>query len=58
MAIDIHQLSSQLLERLANSIYDRDNNQKGFCFNTQELRVVEKWLTDTVQDILKDMGEY
>lgn len=58
MAIDLHFLSSQLLERLANSIYDRDPNKKEFCFSVQEMQVTEKWLKETVQQILKEMAEY
>ncbi len=58
MSIDINFLSSQILERLANSIHDRDPNQNQFCFNIAEVQVVEKWLDETLKDILKKMAEY
>lgn len=58
MSIDINFLSSQLLERLANSIHDRDPNNKNFCFNIAEVQVTEKWLEETMKDILKEMAEY
>ena len=53
MGIDLHFLSQQLLERLANSIHDRDVNQKDFCFNTKELQVVEEWINETFLKIKK-----
>ena len=58
MSIDINFLSSQLLERLANSIMDRDPNKAQFCFNIAEVQVTEKWLEETVNDILKQMADY
>jgi len=58
MSIDINFLSSQLLERLANSIHDRDPNQNQFCFNIAEVQVTEKWLEETIQDVIKQMAEY
>jgi len=48
MDIDLQFLSQQLLERLANSIHDRDNCQKDFCFNIKELHVVEQWLHEII----------
>ena len=53
MDIDINFLSAQLLERLANSIHDRDSANRNFCFNIAEVHVVEKWLTETVKEIRK-----
>jgi len=58
MDIDLHFLSQQLLERLANSIHDRDSNQKDFCFSTKELQLVEEWLVGTVSVALKRTTEY
>lgn len=47
MTIDIYQKSSELLEKLANSIYDRDpNNPKPFFFSLNEVHIVEKWLNE------------
>jgi hypothetical protein len=58
MSIDINFLSSQLLKRLANSIHDRESNFENFCFNIAELQVTEKWLEETMKDIIEKMGEY
>jgi len=48
MNLDLHFLSQQLLELLANSIHDRDNCQNDFCFNVKELHVVEDWLNEII----------
>jgi hypothetical protein len=49
MSFDIHEKSSQLLERLANSIYDRDpNNPNPLCFSTKEMQIVDNWLRETL----------
>ncbi len=58
MAIDIEKLSEQLLERLANSIHDRDAADNKFCFSIAEKLVTEKWIVETLQEITKKMGEY
>lgn len=58
MSIDINFLSSQLLERLANSIMDRDLNKIPFFFNIAEMQVTEEWLNETIKDVLKKMAEY
>jgi len=58
MDIDFHFLSQQLLERLANSIYDRDSNQKDFFFSTKELQLVEEWLIGDVFVSLKRTPAY
>lgn len=54
MNFDVYQKSSDLLEKLANSIFDRDpTNPKPFCFSISELHVVEGWL----KNILKEVTE-
>ncbi len=58
MSIDINFLSSQLLERLANSIHDRDINKSEFCFNIAEVQVTELWLEETIKEIMKTIAEY
>lgn len=51
MKLTIHELSSQLLERLANSIYDRDPaNPNPFFFSINEIRIVEEWLRDVLKE--------
>jgi hypothetical protein len=61
MTFDINAKSAQLLERLANSIYDRDQNnlmKQHFSFNISEIHIVEKWLVDTLAEYRKIMAEY
>lgn len=54
MSIDLYQKSSELLEKLANSIYDRDtNNPNPFFFSVSEVHIVEKWLVE----LMKEMKE-
>jgi hypothetical protein len=49
--IDIHEKSSQLLERLANSIFDRDTtNPNPLCFSTKEIHIVEEWIRELLKD--------
>jgi len=55
MSLDINFLSSQLLERLANSIHDRDPNSNQFCFNIAEIQVTEQWLKELIREI-RDNG--
>jgi len=51
MSIDLYQKSSELLEKLANSIYDRDpTNPNPFCFNVAEMHIVEEWLKELIKD--------
>jgi hypothetical protein len=54
MSIDLYQKSSELLEKLANSIYDRDpGNPNPFFFNVAEVHLVENWLTEMIKEIEK-----
>jgi len=53
MTIDIYAESTDLLERLANSIYDRDPN-KFLFFSINEIQLVEKWLIDIIKHVRKD----
>jgi hypothetical protein len=49
MCIDLYQKSTELLEKLANSIYDRDpQNPNPFFFNMAEIHIVEKWLSEVL----------
>lgn len=63
MSIDINARAAELLERLANSVYDRDpkikiDGENPFCFRIKEIQIVEKFLTDTIQEAFKLAGEY
>ena len=54
MSIDLYQKSSELLERLANSILDRDpQNPNPFCFNVAEVHIVEEWLKELLHGSCK-----
>lgn len=55
MDIDLHAKSQQLLEMLANAIYDREDPlPKPFFFSIAEVHLAEKWLRDFIKDIKKD----
>ena len=55
MTIDLHAKSQDLLERLANSIHDREpKNTSPFFFNIAEIHAAEKWLQDFIKEIKKD----
>lgn len=63
MSIDINAKAAQLLERLANSIYDRDHKATiditiPFAFRTTEIQIVENFLQDTIQEAFKQAAEY
>jgi len=48
--MDIHVQSRILLERLANSIFDRDPLTKSpVYFTTKESHIVEQWIKDVLK---------
>lgn len=47
--IDIYAKSSQLLESLANSIYDR-MPEKPLFFSAKEISIVENFIKELIQD--------
>lgn len=52
MDIDFHLKSVQLLERLANSIYERDSkNPNLVCFSANEVQVVKEWIKDLIKEL-------
>ncbi len=52
MAIDIYAKSVQLLERVANSVHERDPKTPNLlCFNISEVHVVEEWLKELLREI-------
>ena len=52
MSIDLYQKSSELLEKLANSIYDRDpGNPNPFFFSLAEIHIVENWLSEFMKEV-------
>lgn len=55
MEIDLYAKSQQLLETLANSIYDRDpKSVNSFFFNISEIQVAEKWLLEFIRELKED----
>lgn len=54
MSIDIYAKSVQILERIANSVHDRDPKAPNlFCFTISEVHLVESWL----EEILRELRE-
>ena len=54
MEIDIYEKSVQLLERVANSVHDREpKNPNLFTFSLREIHIVEAWL----KELLKELNE-
>lgn len=52
MDIDIRAKSMQLLERVANSVHERDpKNPNLFCFSTSEVQVVEEWVREFIKEL-------
>jgi hypothetical protein len=51
MDIDLHAKALHLLEKIANSVHERDpKNPNLLCFSTTDVQVVEKWLEDFMQE--------
>lgn len=60
MSFDLNAKSSQLLERLANSIHDRDKNNilnQNFCFSLAEIHIVENWLKEVLNEYLQAFAD-
>ncbi len=52
MAIDIYAKSVQLLERVANSVHEREpKNANLLFFNANEVQVVEEWIKELLTEI-------
>jgi len=51
MSIDLYAKAVQLLEKIANSVHERDSkNPNLLCFSTSEVQVVEQWLEEFVKE--------
>ena len=51
MDIDIHAKAMQLLEKIANSVHERDpKNPNLLCFSSTEVQVVEQWLKEFIDE--------
>jgi hypothetical protein len=55
--MDLHVKSEQLLQAIANSVYDRDPQQI-VNFSVKEMHVAEDFLKEFLKDGLKQVGEY
>jgi hypothetical protein len=54
MEFNLHFKAVHLLEKIANSVYERDpNNPNILCFTKAEVEVVEHWLADLIEELLK-----
>ena len=54
MEIDIYAKSVQLLERVANSLHDRDpKNTSLLRFSLKEIHIVENWLKELLTELKK-----
>ncbi len=57
--MDIHVQSRLLLEKLANSLFDREpRNPRPVFFTVKEAHIVEDWLKQVVKEAMKEIGEY
>lgn len=51
MGIDLYSKAVHLLEKIANSVHERDpKNPNLMCFSSAEVYVVEKWLEEFVNE--------
>jgi hypothetical protein len=54
MSIDLYSKAVQLLEKVANSVHERDpKNPNLLCFSYTEVEVVEKWLNDFIRETMQ-----
>lgn len=54
MDINLYAKAVELLEKVANSVHERDSKNPSLnCFSTTEVHLVENWLQDFVTDIAK-----
>jgi hypothetical protein len=52
MYIDIYAKSVQLLERVANSVHDRDpKNPNLLTFSIKEIHIVEEWMRELINEV-------
>jgi hypothetical protein len=61
MYIDIYAKSVQLLERVANSVHDRDpKNPNILNFSIKEIHIVEEWMRELINDVeqKQEIGEF
>jgi hypothetical protein len=51
MELDLYSKAMQLLEKIANSVHERDpKNPNLMCFSTTEVQLVEQWLKEFMNE--------
>ncbi len=51
MELDLHSKAMQLLEKIANSVHERDpKNPNLMCFSITEVQLVEQWLKEFMNE--------
>lgn len=52
MSVDLYAKSVHLLERIANSMHEREpKNHNSLCFSSNEVQIVEAWLANFIADL-------
>ncbi len=55
MQIDLNVKAQELLQKLANSIYDRDQKMANeFSFNQIDIELTKEWLCDFIEEVRSD----
>lgn len=56
--MDTRAKSVQLLERIANSVHERDPKTPTLlCFSSNEVHVVDEWLQALIWDLIKELQQ-
>lgn len=50
MNINLNLKAIELLNNIANSVYERENNGVNLCFSIKEVKVVEEWLNQFINE--------
>lgn len=54
MLVNTYEKSEELLQKIANSVFDRNpENPNPLVFSMSEINVVENWLNDLIEEIKK-----
>ena len=50
MQIDLQAKAIQLLERIANSLYERETNPTQIFFSSKEIEIVKEWMEQVLNE--------
>lgn len=51
MGLDLYTKAVQLLEKIANSVHEREpKNANLLCFSSNEVQLVQQWLGDFIKE--------